>query len=332
MSSFRLDTTTRDSLQMVVATTLSANPLAHKLLSKPKIWKGNRYRQPVKVTSNTNFVTVASGMTPAPTSMTDTTRNMEFEARKAMMNVALDLFEVDLNYSDTSVTDLVKFKVQEAGLDMGEAVGSLFYGNGVGNDFNGLGNIVDDGTIATTIGGLSRITFPTLNSTTLSAATLTIPKMVSTYNAVTDSGIAPNVIYTGKTVNGIYEQLSQTINQYLSLPQGQAKFNAGASELAFKGKIPVVIDSKCTAGVMFFLNMDYLDWVMVKPKMSEPINLMPDQFDGGVPDPDTMGLGFSWTGSIKSFNQYAINGFLTLHGNLIPKAPNRLAKITDIVG
>jgi hypothetical protein len=36
---YRLDTTTRDSLQMVVATTLSANPLAHKLLSKSSRFK-----------------------------------------------------------------------------------------------------------------------------------------------------------------------------------------------------------------------------------------------------------------------------------------------------
>lgn len=326
---FRLETTIRDGLAKVVATTLTANPLARKLLSKPEVWKGNVHKQPVKVLTNTNFVTF-QGMDLLPTSQTDTFRNMQFPDKAAAINVALSLTEVNVNASDTSITDLVKVKLQEAALDMSEQVGAVFYGNGVGKDFNGLGNIVDDGTVAATIGGLSRAAFPTLKSTvTATGGTLTLNLMTTLYNTISDSGIQPDLIVCNKTVNALYEKIAQVFNQYLSLPAGAGKYNTGAMELSFKGK-PVMIDAKATAQTMFFLNMDYLKWVMVKPKTGKPVEFYPEQFAGGVPDPDTKGLGFSWTDFMNSFNQYAMNGYIILQGELVPTSPNRLGKLTGI--
>lgn len=328
----RLETTIRDGLAKVVATTLTSNPLARKLLSEPEVWKGNLHKQPVKVLANNNFVTF-NGMDVLPTSQTDTTRNMQFVDKVAAINVALSLQEVNVNFTDTSVTDLVKYKMQEAALDMAEGVGNVFYGNGVGKDFNGMGNIVDDGTVAATIGGLSRAAFPTLRATVtaVGAGILTLNAMTTLFNTISDSGIQPNLIVCNKTVNALYEKIAQVLNQYLSLPAGAGKYNAGAVELSFKGR-PVMIDAKATAQTMFFLNTDYLKWVMVKPKTGKPVEFYPEAFakEGGVPDPDTKGLGFSWTEFMNSFNQYAMNGYIILQGELVPTSPNRLGKLTGI--
>lgn len=329
---FRLETTTRDGLTKVVAETLTSNPFTRKMLMKPELWNGNRHKVPVKVLSNTNYVAF-KGLATLATSTTDTVRNMEYVHTNASMNVALPLDEVDVNSSadkSTAVTDLLKLKLQEAGLDFAEHLGTVFYGNGTGDDFNGLGNLVDDGTVSTTIGGLSRVTFPVLNSVvTATGGTLTLDKMVTLYNQIADSGIQPNLVVAGKTVNSLYEKIAQTLNQYLNLAPNQTKFNAGATATSFKG-IPVLIDAKATAQTMFILNTDYLKWVMVKSKFNKAVELYPEEFDGGVPDPDVKGLGFSWRGWIDSYDQYAVNTHLILSGNLICTAPNRQGKLTGI--
>jgi hypothetical protein len=41
-------------------------------------------------------------------------------------------------------------------------------------------------------------------------------------------------------------------------------------------------------------------------------------------------LGFSWTGWIKSTNQFAFNSYITLGGNLITDNPRRHGKLTGI--
>lgn len=329
----RLLTTTRDGLKKVVALTLSSNPFMRKLLMKPEMWNGKKHQVPVKVMANTNYVAF-SGLDPLSTATTDTTRLMEYTHTGASMNVALPLDEVDINDAaspDTAVTNLLKMKLQEAGLDFADRLGTVGYGNGTGKDFNGLGNLVDDGTVSSTIGGLSRATYsPYLSSTvTSTAGTLTIDKMVTLFNTISDSGIQPDLIVCGKTVNALYEKLTQTMNQYLNLSPNQTKFNAGATSLAFKG-IPVLIDAHATAQTMFFLNMDTIKWAMVKSKFNKAVDLYPDQFDGGVPDPDVKGMGFSWRGWIDSYNQYAINTHLTLIGNVIMEQPNRNGKLTLI--
>lgn len=327
----RIKATTRDGLALVCDTVLTSNTLAREFLSKPKMWRGAKHIQPVRVTANTNTTSFRS-MDLLPNTSTETTKNMEFEVKGVANNVALSQQEIDLNASDKSVNDLVKFKLEEAALDMAESIGNMFYSDGTGNDgkdFNGLGNIVDDGTTASTIGGLSRTTYPTLKSTvTATGGTLTLNQMVTMFNTISDGSLQPNMIICNKTVNALYEKIAQTLNQYVSLPAGSGKYSAGATALTFKG-IPVLSDAKATAQTMFFLNTKFIDWVMLKSNKYEAVNYTVSAMDGS-PDESVKGLGFASSGWIESYNQYAANLFIILQGELIPKDPGRQGKLTGI--
>ena len=333
----RIASTTREGLAKVVDTVLTSNVLAKEVLTRPKKWRGRNHVQPVRVTANTNGQSF-SGFDTLPTSATDTTQNMTFTPKAFAINVGLPRTEIDLNQADAGahVTDLIQFKLEEAALDMAEDIGTIFYGDGTGNsskDFLGLEAIVDDGTNAATIGGLTRATYSTLDATVTAASTLTLNAMSTLYNTVSDGSLKPSMIFTTKTVHALYEQLLQSFNQYLNLPAGASKYTAGATELAFKG-IPVMSDAKCTSGVMYFLNMDQLYFAMLPSKSfggltSEAVNYTINQIDG-TPDESVKGLGFSWTGWQKSYNQYAANGFIILQGELVPMDPGRNGKLTGI--
>jgi hypothetical protein len=329
----RLNATIRDGLVKVVDTVLTSNVFTRELLTRPTVWKGKKYVQPVRVTSNGNG-TSFQGMDTLATSATETTKNMEFEATGYSINVGLPRQEIDISGSDLSVNDLVKFKMEEAAIDMAEDLGGIFYGTGAGKAFNGLENIVDDGTNAATIGGLSRTTYPTLNATvTSSSGTLSLTKMNTLYNTISDGTLTPTHVFTTKAVHALYEQIAQTLNQYTALPNTMLKAGAGFRELTFKG-IPVLSDSKCTSGVMYMLNMNMLNFAMLKSRdfkgmSAEPVNYTMESMDG-TPNPSVQGLGFSWTGFNKSYNQYAVNGHIILQGEFIVKDPGRNGKLTAI--
>lgn len=325
------DSFLRNGLAKVVATTLEANPLLYSILRNSENWVGTKAVQPIKYKKNGTF-TMFTGLDLLPTNREETTVNMEFEMKTGSMAVALGGDELSQSQSDTSITDKLRFKLQEAEADLGQELGAVMYGNGTGSNFNGLGNIVDDGTNAATLGGLARATYPVLNSTvTASGGTLTLNTMVSVFNAISDSGIQPDMIVANRTVNALYEKIAQTLNQYLTLKPGQYAFNAGASSVAFKG-IPVLIDPKATSQTLFMLNSKMLAFrrgMAVKEAGEEAIGGQINQMEG-VPDGNMANLGFIWTGWKKPDNQSGIVGHILLRGNVIPKDPGRFGKITGI--
>src|SRR5690606_20791200 len=95
-----------------------------------------------------------------------------------------------------------------------ERVFDDLYDNGTGNSgmaFNGLNNLAVDATIATTVGGLSRSDYPTLDGqVTDVSGTLTLDKMATfTMDLRSGSGIKnkPTVFLTGETVWNFLEKL-----------------------------------------------------------------------------------------------------------------------------
>lgn len=321
----------RDGLAKVVATTLEANPLAYTILRNSEEWVGKKALQPIKYKKNGTFTTF-KGLDLLPTNREETTVNMEFDIKSAAMAVALGGDELAVSQSDTSITDKLRFKLQEAEVDLAQELGTIFYGNGTGDDFNGLGNIVDDGTNAATLGGLARATYPALNSTvTASGGTLTLNTMTSVWNAISDAGIQPDLIVCNRTVNALYEKIAQVLNQYLNLKPGQYTYNAGATALTFKG-VPVLIDPKATAQTMFMLNTKFIGFkrgAAVKEAGEESIGGQITQMEG-VPDGSMANLGFVWTGWKRPDNQSGIVGHIILRGETIPKDPGRMGKITGI--
>ena len=333
----RVDTLTLDYLvPQVVDTVLRANVFATSMLAKTKKFRSSTMDFPIKYqkgVAGTSF----SGFDVLPTSASDVRVLMVFNPKFYAINVALPGTEIAANNTVQKVMDLATVEMRSRAQDMADDIGTILYADGTGNgskDFNGLGVVVDD---TLSIGGLSRSTYATLASTvTASSGTLTLLKMRTLYNAISDATVIPTTAYTTYAVNAFYEQLLQPQERIMKDVQLASNFKGytGFKSLEFAG-LPVIADRKCTTGVLFFLNEDYLDFYALPTAIpqfgGEPVPVASKLFVGNSYN-EVGSLGFSWTGWIKSTNQFAFNSFITLGGQLITDNPRRHGKLTGITG
>jgi hypothetical protein len=345
----RVTTTTQDYLMPKVADAiLNSNVLASRLLVKAKKWRGERIKYPVKYAVNST-ITSFSGFDTFSTSATNNRVNLEFVPKFTQATCALPLDELSGNASDPAaqILDLASLELASTAQDLADNIGTQFYGDGTGNsskDFLGLEAIVDDGTNAATYGTLSRTTFPTLRSTvTASAGVLSLAKMSTLYNAAARGAQTPTVGFTTETVFALFEQLVQpqeriykTVSMYsqggnnsMGVPGGDLVGGTGFTGLYFKG-FPVLADEKCTSGVLYFVNEDFLEWNAMPVSMTKPIKFRA-QIDGN--DYSTVeGLGLSWTDWVMAQNAAAVVSHIYIGGELTSRNPRMHAKLTGVTG
>lgn len=331
----RVETTTReDLLPELVDTVLNSNVFAQMMLRKASKWTAQRMKFPVKFQKNTTGGSF-SGFDTFSTNASDTRVNMEYEPRFYHIDVALPLTELSVNATQSQVINLAAVEVKSAAQDMADDVGGLFYGDGTGNgnkDFLGLGAIVDDGSSVATIGGLSRSTYTTLQSTvTASSGTISLDKMRTLYNAITSGQQKPTIGVTTETIFSLYESLLTPQERYDksdSAVRNGLVGGTGYKELYYKA-FPIRADEKCTSGVLFFLNENFVEWYGLPMVESEPVRYKSVDIKGNDYS-DVMGLGFSWSGWIKPSNAAAVVGHIYLGGNLITTNPKRHGKLTGI--
>lgn len=339
----RVTTTTQDKLMpKVVDTILNSNVLATRMLSNAKKWSGEKMKFPVKFEKNTTGQSFSSFDTFS-TSATNNRVNMEFSPKFYQMTVALPLDELSVNQTEEKVIDLAKLELASTAQDMADDIGTLFYGTGTGNggkDFLGLEAIVDDGTNAATYGGLARSTYTTIKSTvTASSGTLTLAKMSTLYNAATSGSQKPTLGVCSEAIFGFYESLLQPqerIAKDVSMMKASGNMGkvgqgmiggTGFTGLFFKG-FPILADEKATAGVLYFLNENFLDWHALPVAMTEAVKFR-SQIEGNDYS-EVEGLGFSWSGWVKPTNSASLVGHIYLGGELVSQNPKRHAKLTGI--
>lgn len=340
----RVTTTTQSKLvPKLVDTILNSNVLATRLLSKASKFSGERMKFPVKYAKN-NTGTSFAGFDTFSTAATDNRVNLEFVPKFYQMTVALPLDELSANATEEKVLDLAKIEMASTAQDMADDIGTLFYGTGTGNgskDFLGLEAIVDDGTNASTFGGLSRTTYSTLNSTvTASSGTLSLAKMSTLYNAASSGSQTPTLGVCSEAIFALYESLLQPqerIAKTVDVMKGRNRgLNSGSglvggtgfTGLFYKG-FPILADEKATSGVLYFLNEDFLDWHALPMAMTEAAKFRSADIDGNDYS-EVQGLGFSWSGWIKPTNSASVVGHVYLGGELISANPKRHAKLTGI--
>lgn len=346
----RVTTTTNQYIMpKLVDTVLNSNPLMSRLITSGKKWRGETMKFPIKYQKN-NTGTSFSGFDTFSTSAIDNRVNLAFNPKFYQITVSLPLDEVSVNSlnSDEQILNLMDTQVQTSAQDMADDVGTLLYSDGTGNsnkDFTGLGAIVDDGSNVATYGGLSRSTYTTLAATsTASSGTLTLAKMATLYNAITSGAQKPTIGVTTEAVLALYEQLLQPqerIAKDVALMRkpggsmaepGDGGYNigTGATGFFYKG-FPIIADEKCTSGVLFFLNENFINWyaVPVAKEFGGPIKYSPVEIVGNDYDKQ-LGLGFSWSGWIKPTNQAAIIGHVYLGGDFVCDNPKRNGKLTGI--
>ncbi len=341
----RLNTLTNTYLlPKVTDTVLRENPLTEKILSKPTKWRGEQIKKSIKVVKNTNG-TSFTGFQTLPSQAVNTRQYLLFPAKFYEIDVTVPLTDLAVNLTDDEkVLDLAEAEMTSSAEDMADDLGNIFYKDGSGNgslDFNGLTNIVDDLTNTSTYGGLSRTTYTTLKSTlTASGGTLTLTKMATLYNAITDGTIMPSFGLTDRPTFALYEQLIEPKNRiYMTVPEIRNENKtglagtAGFTTLTYKG-FGIIPDRKCVnagvGGALYFMREEDLEFRAIEkmPEM-EPVKFI----EAGFEDNDyenLKGLGFHWTGWVKPVNQLAYVGRVILAGEFWSNNPRRHGALTGI--
>ena len=340
-----LTTTQHFIMPALVDTVLNSNVFASRVLTNSKKWRGETMKFPIKYAKNTSG-TSFSGYDTFAVVAQNTRVNMQYFPAFYRINVSLPLDELSVNQnSEDKVIDLIDVEVKSSAQDMADDVGTLFYGTGTGNggkDPLGLAALVDDGSVVPTIGGLSRSTYSTLQSPVVaSGGTLTLAKMSSLYNSVSSGSVTPTVGLVTESVFSLYESLlnpQERIIKDVPMMKNRVKggLNAGTgliggtgfTGLFYKG-FGLLADEKCPAGIMYFLNEDFIDFYALPVAMTEPIKYGAVKIEGN--DYETpLGFGFSWSGWKKMLNQSVVTSEVYLGGQLITTNPKRSGKLTGI--
>ena len=333
----RILTTTRERLMpKVVDSILNSNVFTTRMLAKAKEWSGERMSFPIKFAKNTLGGSFA-GYDTFSTQAVNNRVKAQFYPKFYEIPVSLPLDEISTNATPERVLNLMQIELSGAAQDAADDIGTIFFGTGTGNggkDFNGLGNLCDDGTVASTIGGLDRSTYPTLKSyvATASDTKLTLDRMAAAWNGVTSGTQKPTVIITTEEVFSLYEKLltpMQRINMNASLTAEGLKGGTGFTGLDYKG-VPVLKDEKCTTGAMYFLNENFINFYALPMAETERINYNAKEIEGNDYGSSVPGLGFSWSNWIKPVNSASLVSHIYLGGELICDNPKRLGVVKNL--
>lgn len=335
-----VDTLTLEEIvPRVVDTVLRGNVFATKMLSKTKRFGAATMDFPIKYQIGT-AVQSFLGFDALPTSFTDTRVLMKYNPRFSAANVALAGTDIAANNTAAKVLDLTEVEMISRAQDLADSIGSMLWGTGTGNsnkDFLGLGAIVDNGNTVSTIGGLSRSTYTTLQSTVTVAATLSLSTMRTLYNAIADATVVPTRSYTDYPTWALYEQLLQPQEKIFKEVNIVPNYKGyeGFEGLMFAG-LEIVPDRKATAGYMYFLNENYLNFYGLDVALdafegAKKVEVASKLFAGNSYN-EVSNLGFYWTGFIKVNTQFAWNSFIILGGNLCTDNPRRHGVLTGITG
>lgn len=310
-----------------------------RIMQKTKKWNGSQMLFPIKYQKGTGSVAF-NGFDLLPISQTPTTVNMTFYPTFVATNVALAGSDLSVNATPMQTLRLMKVTMESRSQDAADDVGNFLQGDGTsfgGKAPMGLAGIIDDGTTLSSYGGLSRASYTGLNSTvTASGGTISLVKVRTLWNSISDGSVIPDFILTDYTTWGYFEQLQtpfQRNNQDFSPSQRTVASTSGYSEQRWDGMI-ISRDKKVTTGDFDMMNTNFLDWYALKWWEGERVTPKAKDIKGNVYEDNLYAPGdaFTWTGMIRSYNQGTVNGFMVLGGQLITTAPFRQGKLTGITG
>lgn len=259
-------------------------------------------------------------------------------------NVALAGSDLSVNDTPLQTIKLAQTMMSSRAQDAADDIGTFFQGAGTafgGKAPMGLTGIVDNGTVLSSYGGLSRATYTGLNATvTASSGTISLLKIRQLANAITDGKVAPSMAITDYTTWAYCEQLFQTFqrNTYsdfsnMNAGTGYGHSGAGGVGLVWDG-LTIFRDKKITTGYFYLLNLDYLKFYGLNWWKGTPVSLKSESIKGNIYEynPANATKAFTWTNWIQAYNQGAVNGFMILGGQLLCTDPIRNGVLTGITG
>lgn len=181
----------------------------------------------------------------------------EFEWKQYAASISISGIEEAKNNGEQEIINLLEAKIMQAEESLREGFNTMFFADGTGNsgkDWNGLGNLVENGNTVGGIDGSVNAFWNAYEDNTPGA--LTLAQMATAYNTVSVGNDHPDILLTTQTLFEKYEGLLQPNLRYTDT----ATANAGFQNLLFKAA-PVMYDTGCPSGNFFFLNSKYITLV-----------------------------------------------------------------------
>lgn len=310
-----------------------------KILEKVDRWQGSQMLFPIKYQKGIASVAF-NGFDLLPISQQPVSVNMTFYPTFVATNVALAGSDISVNQGQEKMLNLMSTMMESRAQDAADDIGNFFQSDGTafgGKAPAGLLNIVDNGSVAATYGGLSRATYSGLNATvTASGGTISLLKVRQLWNSIADGPVRPDTILTDYTTWAYFEQLLTPFQRNVMTNfEASKSVNGSASgyaDLIWDG-MKVFRDKKVTTGYFYELNTDYLKFYGLKWWEGTSVSPRAKVIEGNVYE-DSMYApsAFTWTGWIRAYNQGAINGFMILGGQLVCTDPFRNGVLTGITG
>lgn len=343
--------TLEEILPKVVDTVNNSNVITARVMAKPKPWNGKAVYQNIHTTNSSQGQFFKNSETFS-TAVDMTTQRLVWYGTGFGQPVAISDVEASFNQTEAGVVDLVKDSYEYAQNSMLNTVGSAFYATGAGDQFDGLNLIVDDGTLTSTYGGLSRTTYAANINAEVNAASggvLDLDLMDSTDDGASLGGLdteTPNLVMTTKSVWSLYGSLLEPTKQAEYRTMGYPKVNSftpigeyargdglmgrgGFTALDYRGK-PMVRDDKCPSGTMYFLNETSMEFRSLKIRGLKTVGVKGDVVEGVYDKEAIRGSAIQFREFMNPTNQLAEVGIFVIYGNLIHRDPRKNGKITGI--
>lgn len=167
--------------------------------------------------------------------------------------------------SKTKVISLLEAKIRQLEISMELEVNLQLYADGTGNsskDLTGLAAAVEDGGAWATYGGIdSNAQTFWRNQYADEGGTLALASMRTIFNQSSRGKSQPKIIITTRAGFEAYEALVIANGQITHTDTRLG--DAGFQNLLFKG-VPVIFDADCQVDHMYFLNPEFMKWVVGK--------------------------------------------------------------------
>lgn len=254
-----LSTTLANYRNQLTDNVFTARPLTYFLMDRGRIRMldgGTKIVEPLIYGTNSTVGSYSGYDSIALTPQSGITA-AEFEWKQYAASISISGIEEAKNNGEQAIINLLESKIMQAEESMREGFNQMFFSNGTGNggkDWNGLGNLVENGN---SVGGIDGATNSYWNSyEENTSGALTLLQMATAYNSVSVGNDHPDMVLTTQTLYEKYESLLQPQLRYTDTKTA----DAGFQNLLFKAA-PVTYDVHAPAGTMFFLNSKYLTLV-----------------------------------------------------------------------
>jgi hypothetical protein len=254
-----LSTTLANYRNQLTDNVFTARPLTYFLMDRGRIRMldgGTKIVEPLIYGTNSTVGSYSGYDSIALTPQSGITA-AEFEWKQYAASISISGIEEAKNNGEQAIINLLESKIMQAEESMREGFNQMFFSNGTGNggkDWNGLGNLVENGN---SVGGIDGATNSYWNSyEENTSGALTLLQMATAYNSVSVGNDHPDMVLTTQTLYEKYESLLQPQLRYTDTKTA----DAGFQNLLFKAA-PVTYDVHAPSGTMFFLNSKYLTLV-----------------------------------------------------------------------